>query len=525
MCGILAVFCSTMPRRSKKIIDAARKLQKRGPDNCKSIIRDSGMFFFHRLAINDLTSKGQQPMFLKGAMLMCNGEIYNHKELEKKYDIETNSRSDCEIILHLYHRVGWEKTIEELDGVYAIVLLDGNKLYAARDFLGIRPLYFGYTEENDLTFSSLPEVLDEFAKNIDQFPPATWRYYERKDLGFQFDLRHEQSQKIYPVTLPTNYNRLSKELRELLTASVEKRIHADRPIACLLSGGLDSSIVAAILSNILNIKKVHTYSIGLPGSLDLKYARKVASFLKTNHTEVNFSVDEGLRAIPKVIEHLGSYDITTIRASIPMYLLGKYIRNESKDRVVLSGEGSDELFGGYLYFHNAPSNKKAAEESERLLRDLHNYDVLRADRTISSNGLELRVPFLDKSILSFAQSMPLKYKRPIRIEKSLLRYSFRQYLPDYIIERRKDGMSDGVSSLTKSWSEHIRDFVDTQISDEEYHPHSKHFPSKEAYYYKIIYDKIYKNYKFNHPYWMPKWSGNMNDPSGRLLDAFDEIEM
>jgi asparagine synthase (glutamine-hydrolysing) len=285
-------------------------------------------------------------------------------------------------------------------------------------------------------------------------------------------------------------------------------------MGCLLSGGLDSSIVTAILVKFLGAKNVRTYSIGMKGSIDLFYARKVAEYLGTDHHEVIFTPEEGFAVIPEVIKTLASYDITTIRASVGMYLVSKYISQQSKDKVIFSGEGSDEIFQGYLYFHKAPSPEAGEQESLRLIEELHLYDVLRADRCISSNGLEPRVPFLDRKVVDLAMALPTNAKCPTNgIEKYALRKAFSGYLPDEIIWRRKDGFSDGVSSLQKSWYVYIQEYVDKLIPDHLMNPT---FPSKEAFYYKLCFDHYFPKYDLVLPYWMPRWTGG-KDPSGRLV--------
>ena len=300
---------------------------------------------------------------------------------------------------------------------------------------------------------------------------------------------------------------------------------SERPIGCLLSGGLDSSLITSILCNLLGSENVRTYSIGMTGSEDLKQAQKVATYLGTKHTEVLFTPEEGFNAIPDVIRDLESYDITTIRASVGMWLLAKYISEKSDDIVLYSGEGADELFCGYLYFHYAPTSYELGEESRRLIKELYLYDVLRADRCISSHGLELRVPFLDPRLTELCQSLESNMIKPFNgIEKYLLRSAFdnEEYLPDSILWRRKDGMSDGISGDSgKKWFEQIQEFVELKISDEEFEPFKTLFPSKESYYYKKLFDELFPTYQPVFKYWLPKWIDCKGDPSGRLLTVFE----
>jgi asparagine synthase (glutamine-hydrolysing) len=262
----------------------------------------------------------------------------------------------------------------------------------------------------------------------------------------------------------------------------------------------------------------------MEGSIDLRYAKEVSNFLGTVHTEVLFTAEEGIACIPEVIRDIESYDITTIRASVGMWMLARYISKNTDDIVILSGEGSDELFCGYLYFHYAPTMDELEVESCRLIDRMYEYDVLRADRSVSSHGLELRVPFLDKNMVKLCLSIPSENKAPRdKIEKHLLRTSFiDSFLPDSVLWRRKDGMSDGVSGLEKKWYEHIREYVDTIVTDEEYEPYMNRFPSKEAYYYKKIYDEYFPTYQPVYEYWLPKWVDHGGDPSGRILTVFNE---
>ena len=263
----------------------------------------------------------------------------------------------------------------------------------------------------------------------------------------------------------------------------------------------------------------------MEGSTDLKYARKVADFLGTKHTEVKFTPEEGCSVIPEVIKCLESYDVTTVRASVAMYLVAKYISQNTDDKVIFSGEGSDELFCGYLYFHNAPSVEEASEESKRLIDELHFYDVLRADRTVSENGLELRVPFLDMRVLHFSLGLPAEFKAPIeskdnkRWEKLMLRKAFEDFLPEEVVWRRKNGMSD-CGSVKKPWYKHIEEYVDTRLGDELYN--EKEYISKEAMYYRLVFNKLFPTYELDIPMWLPRWSGDLKNPSGTLMKIFDD---
>jgi len=510
MCGILAVFCNSAPKNLQTILNSSKILARRGPDKCSSIITSKGIFIFHRLAIHDTSSAGDQPMISGNILMMCNGEIYNYKQLIKDYHLKCESNSDCEVILRLYEKIGFTDTVKALDGVFAIVLQDKDKeiVYVARDRIGVRPLFSGWTKEGNLAVSSIPNVLIPFCTNVAPILSGGIAFYrDSEPNNLTYIYNNEVS------ILPKIKDNFLQVVQQGLISAVQKRLTSDRPIGCLLSGGLDSSIIASILSKLMGPQNVRTYSIGMEGSTDLFYARKVADYLGTIHTEVRFTPEEGFAVIPEVVELLASYDITTIRASVGMYLLCKYISEKTTDRVIFSGEGSDEIFSGYLYFHNAPNAEECEQESLRLTNQLDLYDVLRADRMISSNGLEMREPFLDKQFVDLVMSLPAEVKLPKPIEKNLLREAFVDFLPCDVLYRQKCAFSDGVSSVKKSWRHHIQEMTETKISDEIFNPF---YPSKEAMYYRLIFDRLFPNYNLVVPYWMPKWS-DAKDPSARDL--------
>jgi asparagine synthase (glutamine-hydrolysing) len=517
MCGIIGVFCDTDTKISYEMFNGYKELSSRGPDSGTLLIKNNNFMGFRRLSINDMSDIADQPMisYKNGVMvnLMCNGEIYNHKVLEKKFNITCKSSSDCEVIIKLYKEIGFYETVKLLDGDFAIVITDGDMVYMARDRMGVRPLFTGFTKDGDFAVASVAKVLLPFCNNVKQLEPCMISYDKKT---------HLVTKEYYKFPI---YNILEKNqysiIKETLIQAVSKRLMSDRSVGCLLSGGLDSSLVTSILCKVVGSSNVRTYSIGMEGSTDLKYAQIVANYLGTKHTEVIFTEEEGINAIPEVIEALESYDITTIRASVGMYLLGKYIKENTNDKVILSGEGSDELLCGYLYFHKAPTPSEAAKESYRLMKDLYKYDVLRADRTISVHGLELRVPFLDKNFIDVAVSLTGEQKMPLfGYEKYILRKSFEgDYLPDEVLWRRKEGFSDGVSSTTKSWYQIIQEYVDKIVSNQEFENYKDIFPSKEAFWYKKLFDNYFPS--FENPidyYWMPKWT-NSTDPSGRLISV------
>lgn len=520
MCGILAIFgdWSKLDYKLEKCISV---LSKRGPDTLSKIIIKDGILCFARLSIMDVSEAGNQPFINDGVYMMCNGEIYNYKELIEKYSLIVHSGSDCEVILALYKKIGFEEMVNELRGVFALIIVDGENIYLARDRIGVRPLFLGIDDVNGLfSVGSVAGALEFGYNRVIEFTPGYASYSRENGIVSQ---KQYKKLKYYPIVIKEDENFLYNIIRETLTEAVKKRLITDRPIGCLLSGGVDSSLIVSILCKLIGSNNVRTYSIGMEGSLDLKYAKIVADYLGTHHTEIHFTPKEGLSVIPEVIKNIESYDITTIRASVGMYLAGYYISRKTDDKVIFSGEGSDELFAGYLYFHKAPNDLELEKESNRLIDDLYLYDVLRADRTISSNGLELRVPFLDWDFVNLCKSIKGSYKMPKNgYEKFILRNSFKGYLPDEILWRRKDGFSDGVSGISKPWYKYIQEHADKIISDDDFKQVSSQFPSKEAYWYKNIFNENFKHYRPHTYYWLPKWSGNSTEPSGRNIMAFEE---
>ena len=523
MCGIIASFTngdqSHTPEVILGIIKAFNHLKNRGPDTGSLVVRDTEILGFRRLSIVDPTVQAEQPFYSETTRLLCNGEIYNHENIKKNYNIKCASDSDCECILHLHDQFGFEHAIDVLSGDYAIVISTNTAVYFARDPIGVRPLFYGFTKDGGFALGSYARALSEFCCKVAQVRPG-WGRYDKKSRKLEF-FPHDHT----PYIIRSERDDLEKTICATLVKSVKSRLMSDRPIGCLLSGGLDSSLIASILCKLIGPENVRTYSIGIRGSKDLKHAQDVAKALGTHHNEVLFTPEEGFAAIPDVIKDLESYDITTIRASVAMWLLAKHISENTKDIVLLSGEGADELFCGYLYFHYAPTSSHLELESLRLVHQLYIYDVLRADRCVSSHGLELRVPFLDREMVSLCLSLVGGLREPTNgIEKYLLRKSFCSgYLPEHVLWRRKDGMSDGVSGDSgKKWFEQIQDFIDTCVSDTEFINNGKTFPSKEAYYYKCIYDKLFPGYQPKYDYWLPKWVECGGDPSGRILEVFKE---
>ena len=526
MCGIFACYNSNISQESLK--SCAERIKHRGPDNTQYLSINEKVFFgFHRLAINDMSSNGNQPLILDNKyFLVCNGEIYNHKSLENEYLFKTNSNSDCEVILHLYKLFGIHKTLELISGYFAFALYDIEKdsLMFARDPFGVRALYIANDQnESVCVCSELKGIPNEYVK-VHQFPPGS--YWQDGNFVQYYDY----------TFAPYNSQNLSLEselleIRNLFTKAVEKRFMLERPFGVFLSGGLDSSLVAALVAK-HNVQPIHSFSIGLDGSTDLQKARIVADHIGSIHHEVIVSPEQMLDAIRDVIYQGETWDTTTVRAMTPMYLLSKYIKENTDIVVVFSGEGSDEASGSYLYFHNAPNDHAFHQERIRLLKDLCYFDCLRCDKATAGNGLEVRVPFLDREFMDKYMRLPIEWMRPKDgMEKWFIRKAFdgTGLLPDEILWRKKEAFSDGVSSTEKSWFQIIQEYVDTQVSDTEYDKNRttmKPEPAlKESYYYRKIFREFYPGRDDTIPYyWLPKWSGDTKDPSARTLSIYHELD-
>ena len=501
MCGIFGIINSPNNQLSSTI-------KHRGPDNTTQIISFDNIYYFcfHRLSINDTSNNGNQPFETSDYIIMCNGEIYNYKQLIISYRLKCNSTSDCEVISKLYEKFNGnvDKIINVIHGVFAFCIYNKKKkdIYLVRDPIGVRPLYYSLSD-NKLYFSSEGKALT--GTNIKQLNPGTYLYYNHNSYWCN---------RYYSLPRITNYNSIDSvkfTLKKLLIDSVKMRTVSDRPIGCLLSGGLDSSLIASILSHVSD-KPIKTFSVGFEDSEDLIYARKVAQYINSDHHELILQYDDILPRISEVIKSIETYDVTTIRASIGMYFLSKYISENFDERVIFSGEGSDELLCGYLYFHKYPNKDELENESKRLVYELYKYDVLRADRCTSAFGLELRVPFLDINFVNFVMSLCGDLRAPIDgVEKHLLRQSFENnYLPEEILNRKKEAFSDGVGNDAKPFYKHIQEYIrkntDYDIDDDD---------ELEKRYYRDIYESFY-SYKPIDYYWMPKWV-NVTNPSAKVL--------
>lgn len=571
MCGIFTLLNNQIDIDIVK--NEIMKGKGRGPEFSKVDTSYIKMVLgFHRLAINGLNEAANQPLVINDIVLICNGEIYNYKQLYNYMNVEPTTGSDCEVIIHLYLKYGIEQTLTMLDGVFAFVLYDNritddlnNKIYIARDPYGVRPLY--YLKQKDPVsnfydslygFASELKCLEYFknkkpdAFSIEQFTPGTYSVFNLSwKVSSSWTPIQENIKYFIPSFPYTRELKLNKHhhllfdfefysnISNYLCLAVDKRcLTTERPIACLLSGGLDSSLIAALVANYYKRnayeQPLETYSIGLEGSEDLKFARIVAEYIGSKHTEVVVTEQEMFEIIPEVIMKIESYDTTTIRASIGNYLLGKYIAANSEAKVIFNGDGSDELLGGYLYMNKCPDDIEFDKETRRLLKDIYLFDVLRSDKCISSHGLEPRTPFLDKTFTNYVLSIPAFFRNHANnqtIEKFTLRTAFsksnfenfdgKQILPESILWRKKEAFSDGVSSHGRSLYTILQEKIAVLLNSEE---PKKEFTSSidtEKYYYKKIFDTYYPNCSSIVPYfWMPKYT-DATDPSARTLTFYE----
>lgn len=487
MCGIFALLNNDEYFTRQFQEEQFKKGAGRGPEHSVlTSVNVQTIFGFHRLAINGLNPESNQPIRVKDVSLICNGEIYNYRDLYDAMDITPTTDSDCEVIIHLYLKYGIEHTLQMLDGVFSFVLMDArinlpkHKIYVARDPYGVRPLFWLRSPKSNhfTAFASELKCLSEFYQDLDKddeneymisaFEPG---HLVEFDLPWMVSPRwtlsrvHKYHSTGFNTTAHESEEAVLENIRRYFTTAVFKRCcTTDRPIACLLSGGLDSSLVAALVSDyhrIHNLPLIETYSIGLEGSDDLKYARIVADHIGSVHNEIIVSETDFTDAVPTVIRAIESYDTTTVRASLGNWMIGKYISENSEAKVIFNGDGSDELCGGYLYMHKCPDSIEFDKESRRLLKDIHFFDVLRSDRCISSHGLEPRTPFLDRSWVQYYLSLSPEIRYHPNLgnkEKYLLRSAFSDapdsrdldLLPSNIIWRRKEAFSDGVSLGTRS---------------------------------------------------------------------------
>lgn len=578
MCGIFAVLNEHI--HSGDTIHQKFVLgNRRGPEHSQLNYYSGGALFlgFHRLAINGLDELSNQPLYMDNITLICNGEIYNCKQLYTHMGITPKTGSDCEVIIHLYKRYGMKQTLTMLDGVFAFILYEHtpdqeeptefhHTLYIARDPLGVRPLYVLYDRygEEPIGFASEMKCLlmDDHASKMSEdsahekkdndnnahrenrpsmndirfFQPGTYSVLHYNGYQWETNVRnHSYYVPSLPFpqfisSVPCATNECEQFIYNALEQAVYKRCElSERPIACLLSGGLDSSAVAALAARYFRRKgkgTLETYSIGLSGSVDLTYARQVADYIQSKHTEIVVTEDEMFDAIPEVIQAIETYDTTTVRASLGNYLVSKYISKHSEAKVILNGDGADELFGGYLYMNYCKDSIEFDRETRRLLRDIHMFDVLRSDKCISSNGLEPRTPFLDRTLVNYVLSLPIEMRNhnlwPNSISKRLLRSAITEcgnsLLPFAVLNRPKEAFSDGVTNVEGR-------SLPTILQEKIIQNHPELLGNVgvdiEKSYYLSIFDAHYPHCRSIIPYyWMPKYTEETSDPSARTLHIY-----
>lgn len=546
MCGIVCAFDlkETAEKLRPQLLSMSKCIRHRGPD-WSGIFNDENSIIAHeRLAIVDPTS-GKQPLFSEdeNLVLAVNGEIYNHQELRKQFEdrYHFKTQSDCEVILALYQEKG-AAFLDDLNGIFGFALYDrkNNEYFIARDHMGIIPLYIGWDKKGTFYVASELKALEGICPKIELFPPGHYLHSKEGKLKRWYSRDWMEYENVKDNT--SNI----KELREALEAAVKRQLMSDVPYGVLLSGGLDSSITSAIAKKYAEKRietgdqdtawwpQLHSFAIGLEGSPDLVAARKVAEHLGTVHHEIKFTIQEGIDAISDVIYHLETYDITTVRASTPMYLMARAIKAMGI-KMVLSGEGSDEIFGGYLYFHKAPNAEEFHKETVRKLDKLHQYDCLRANKSLAAWGIEGRVPFLDKEFLDVAMRLNPKDKMvgPGKMEKWILRKAFEDLLPESVAWRQKEQFSDGVGY---NWIDTLKEMVNQKVSDDDLANAKFRFPiqtptTKEEYYYRSLFESHFPSdtaalsvpsvpsVACSTPIAL-EWDEafkNMNDPSGRAV--------
>jgi asparagine synthase (glutamine-hydrolysing) len=534
MCGI---FAAVVPD-GEKLKCYSNLLAHRGPDDSEFVVYPAGVnklaLGFHRLAIVDRDAKSNQPLTLGDLVLVCNGEIFNYKQLVANYNLTMQTGSDCEVILHLYEKFGrgpdaLKKVLSVIEAEFAFVLYDRNNstIMAARDPFGIRPLFYGTAEI--LAYASELKAL-AFLDNVAPFPPGCYRFGS------------EPPQKYYSISLTKIWpapeiETIYHNIRQILTRAVEIRLMSDRPIGCFLSGGLDSSLVLAL--RVKYRPNIDCFSIGLSqDSYDIQAAKRVVSFLNARgaqirHHIVTFTVEEGIGTLIDAMWHLETRCVTTIRAGIPNYLLSKYIATQTDIKVLYSGSGSDELFNGYQYGKMIKDTETLESDSARLLNELYLYDNLRDDRVTAAHGLELRVPFLDPHLINYVFSIPAEHRlsNQTEMEKMLLRDSFKglDILPDEILYRRKEAFSDAVSSATESWYKTMVKYIESHVSDQDLGQAGHEFPfdtppTKEAYYYRKLFEGLFPRRADVIPkLWLPPAAivgEEVVDPSATILPVY-----
>jgi len=544
MCGIWALLSKKEIKQFGALYDSFMQIKKRGPEYSSfDLVTANVLLGFHRLAIMDPTADGNQPFkFVRpdGSCVycICNGEIYDYKKLKNLHKISTKSNSDCEVIIPLFEKLGIEETIKLLGSEFAFTIIDvppqsstkGPTMYIGRDPLGIRPLFYSSTE-NGFCISSEMKGLCDIFDTVNVFPPGHYAIIDGQKTSF---VEYYSFDK-FPIVPLSNMANVLENVKRRFTDAVSKRLMTDRPIGCLLSGGLDSSLVCAVARTLLppgQVLPVFTIALNT-GSTDLPFAQAVVAHLvklgyNIEHHIVEVTIEEGLAVLAESVYVTESWDITTNRANVMQMLIAKYIREHTDIRVLLVGEYSDEIFLGYLYEHNAPSVQAAHEDRIRLTKDAHKFDGVRADRSMAYYGLEARMPFGDCDLVSYVIGLDPNLVVPQKgLEKALLRKAFEEsgILPYDVLFRRKEAFSDAVSTKAKSWYQSIQEHIDTLVSDEEFDANAKNFEwcapfTKESYYYRKLFTKYFGEgsgkAKVIPYYWLPKWA-KTTDPSARTL--------
>ena len=557
MCGIYGLVGEITESKSPAdIFGSFQKLKSRGPDRSLIVFNRKCFIGFHRLAIIGLDIDGDQPFHLisgnKTYYLVCNGEIYNFRELIDKYKLNVSKTgSDCAVILPLYKLFDYDikRLNRELIGEYSFAILEFENdlflsVYLNTDPLSIRPLFYAVSEDRkSFGFSSLLAGLSDIFKEVKRFDQKNiLKWIPGNIPHIETYWENVRCLNSSPDSLPSEKD--YQDVVNITETAVKRRLISDRPVGCLLSGGLDSSLVCSIAAKMLSVeypgKKLHSFSIGMKEGTDIVFARMVAEHVNRlygniEHHIIYFTPQEGLDAIDTVIKATETYDITTIRASVGQYLLGKYISENTDIKVILNGDGADEAQMGYLYFYMNPGPDEARDDHYRLLDEIHLFDGLRVDRAISCHGLEARVPFLDRDVVDYFRSIPTAWKLPgkERMEKYFIRKAFAEVykskpvLPEDVLWRKKEAFSDGVSGKEKSWFEWVQEYLNTKVTDAEFEKEKKNFhpeiipPTKEAFYYMKKFKEYFGN-KWNviPHYWLPKWSGNIQEPSARVLKVY-----
>lgn len=547
MCGIWTFIQSDNKKYDTNLLfDNFMQLKHRGPDMSSFNIYKNVFIGFHRLAIMNPSFTSNQPYIIKEGdktiVFICNGEIYNFKQLDNEYDLNIKDNSDCMVIPLLYLKYCKnlkefsELFTEKIKGEYAFVLYEYNNnelshLIVGRDEIGVRPLYHNKSTSDNIGIASEIKGLSFYDGEIQEFEPGTImhvNFQNKQNTIYDFKTVYRTAELIHDVDDMFEEGTLLYHVRKSVIDAVERRLEADRPIAFLLSGGVDSSLVAGIATRLLK-KPLNTYCCGMNTGTDLLYARKVADYIKSNHTEVLFTPEEGLEAIRDVIRTTETWDTTSIRASVGQYLVCRHIGTKTDAKVVMVGEGPDEVCSSYLFNFYAPNGDELHNAAKSYVSNIHMYDGRRADRCISRWGLEGRIALLDPEFIKAYWNIPAEWRMPKYkgIEKWWLRQAFEgtNTIPNDVLWRKKEAFSDGVSGKERSWFEIIQDFIGTQVTHEEWKESNIDAPTLEAYYYKKIFIELFGKERLDiiPNYWQPKWTNMGNtyiDPSARVLNVY-----